>query len=163
MYWCETLADVTTFFSRQCKICKLLSLFPNYLWSLVDLFHHTEFQCLKNWRYLRGKYVNQRKDIAVEKKGGQKDKWWSTQYSTVNSELSNISPISNRGKLRFSGRLNSSCSTSGTVSIVVRIVLQGNLWIYISRLYMVVCFPGWVPLIKKRHTSPLWLLSSIMI
>jgi ribosomal protein L32 len=38
----------------------------------------------------------------------------TTKYSTENKKLSNMNATKNRGELRYSGRIDSSCSTSDT-------------------------------------------------
>ena len=69
------------------------------------------------WRYQRGNqnpYIEEEQTTQWPKEKVQKDKQRSTKHTHKTKDQVTRTPLKNGSELRCSGRVNSSCSTSGT-------------------------------------------------
>ena len=69
------------------------------------------------WRYQRGNqnlYIEEEQTTQWPKEKVKKDKQRSTKHTHKTKDRVTRTPIKTGGKLRCSGRVSSSCSTSGT-------------------------------------------------
>ena len=69
------------------------------------------------WRYQRGNqkpYIEVEQTMQCPKEKVQKDKQQSTKHTYKAKDRVSRTPLKTGGELRFSGRVSSSCSTSGT-------------------------------------------------
>jgi hypothetical protein len=81
------------------------------------------------WRYQRGNqnpYIEERQTTQWLKEKEQKDKQRSTKHATNIKDRVTRNPLKSRGELVCSGRVSSSCSTSGTrrVNLVTNPVIS---------------------------------------
>ena len=67
----------------------------------------------ENTKGLSGSVNHKRPDITMTKKKGQKDKQRSTKYTYKTKARVTRTPLKTGGELMYSGRVGSSCSTSG--------------------------------------------------
>jgi hypothetical protein len=69
------------------------------------------------WRYQSGNqipYIEEEQTTQWPKEKVQKDKQWSTEHTHKTNDPVTRTPLKTGGELRCSGRVSSSCSTSGT-------------------------------------------------
>ena len=81
------------------------------------------------WRYQRGNqnpYIEEEQTTQRPKGKGQKDKQRSTTHTYKTKDRVTRTPLKTGGELRCSGRVSSSCSTSGThhVNLVTNPVIS---------------------------------------
>jgi hypothetical protein len=70
------------------------------------------------WRYQRGNqnpYIEEEETTQWPKEKVQKDKQRSTKHTYKTKDRVTRTPLKTGGELRYSGRVSSSCSTSGTI------------------------------------------------
>jgi hypothetical protein len=81
------------------------------------------YSCIKHffsirvWRYQRGNqnpYIEEEQTTQWPKEKVQKDKQGSTKHTYTTKDRVTRTPLKTGGELRGSGRVSSSCSTSGT-------------------------------------------------
>ena len=72
------------------------------------------------WRYQRGNqnlYIEEERSTQWPKEKVQKDKQRSTKHTHKTKDQVTRTPLKTRGELTCSGRVNSSCPTSGTCRV----------------------------------------------
>ena len=70
------------------------------------------------WRYQRGNhnpYIEEEHTTQWPKEKAQTDKQRSTKHTYKTKDRVTRTPLKTEGELRCSGRVSSSCSTSGTI------------------------------------------------
>ena len=85
------------------------------------------------WRYQWGNqkpYIEEEQTTQWSKEKGQKDKQRSTKHTHKTKDRVTRTPLKAVGELRCSGRVSSSCSTSGTrrVNLFTNPVISCELW-----------------------------------
>jgi hypothetical protein len=82
-----------------------------------------QFRSLRRvWRYQRGNqnlYIEEKQTTQWPKKNVQKDKQRSTKYTHKTKDRVTRTPLKTGGELGCSGRIDSSCSTSGTRCVIM--------------------------------------------
>jgi len=83
-------------------------------------------------RYQKGNqnpYIEEEQTTQWSKEKGQKDKQRSTKHTHRNKDRVTGTPLKTEGELRCSGRVGSSCSTSGTrrVNLVTNTMISHEL------------------------------------
>jgi len=76
-----------------------------------------EYEYWRVWRYQRGNqkpYIEEEQTTQWSKEKVQKDKQRSTKHTYKTKDRVTRTPLKTEGELRCSGRVSSSCSTSGT-------------------------------------------------
>jgi hypothetical protein len=110
---------------------KLVETNPNpILLSHIEMTSH--FQSLDNWRVWRYQRGNQNPYIEEEQttqwlsEQVQKDKQRSTKHTYKTKDRVTRTPLKPGGELRCSGRVSSSCSTSGArrINLVTNLVIS---------------------------------------
>jgi len=74
------------------------------------------------WRYQRGNqnpYIEEEQTTQWTKEKGQKDKQRSTKHTYKTKDRVTRTPLKTGAELRCSGRVSSSCSTSGTRRVIL--------------------------------------------
>jgi hypothetical protein len=80
---------------------------------------------IRVWRYQSGNqnpYIEEEQTTQWPKEKGQKDKQQSTKHTYKTKDQVTRTPLKTGGELRCSGRVSSSCSTSGYESYYKRLV-----------------------------------------
>ena len=90
---------------------------------------HTNLILRRVWRYQRGNrnsYIKEEQTTHLSKEKVQKVKQRSTKHTYTTKDRVTRTPLKTGGELRFSGRVSSSCSTSGTrrVNLVTNPVIN---------------------------------------
>jgi len=93
--------------------------------NIVDVLvtYHCWYVChirRRVWRYQRGNqnpYIKEEQTTQWSKEKVQKDKQRSTKLTHKTKDWVTRTPLKTRGELRCSGRVSSSCSTSGTIHV----------------------------------------------
>jgi hypothetical protein len=83
----------------------------------IKTFDFSTFYRRRVWRYQRGNqkpYIDEEQTTQWPKERAQKDKQWSTKHTYKIKDRVTRTPLKTGGKLRYSGRVSSSCSTSDT-------------------------------------------------
>jgi hypothetical protein len=88
-------------------------------------------QVRRVWRYQRGNqnpHIEEEQTTQWPKEKIQKDKQRSTKHTYKTKDRVTRTPLNTGGKLRFSGRVSSSCSTSDTrdVNLVTNPVITSS-------------------------------------
>ena len=102
------------YFNRFCNVFALYLPVKNH-----NYFNKNKPDWLRRvWRYQRGNqnpYIEEEQTTQWSKEKVQKDKQQSTKHTHKAKDLVTQTPIKTGGELRWSGRVFSSCSTSGTL------------------------------------------------
>ena len=80
------------------------------------------------WRYQRGNqnlYIEEEQTKQRPKEKVQKDKQWSTKHTPKTKDRVTWTPLKTGSELGCSGRIISSCATSGTRRVKTRITEWG--------------------------------------
>ena len=83
----------------------------------IKTFDFSTFYRRRVWRYQRGNqkpYIDEEQTTQWPKERAQKDKQWSTKHTYKIKDRVTRTPLKTGGKLGYSGRVSSSCSTSDT-------------------------------------------------
>jgi hypothetical protein len=112
----------------------LLLKWSKIVWSkrsryFLGTTQHILKKSLKIWRRQRGNqnlYIEEEQTTQWPKENVQKDKQWSTKHTYKIKDRVTRTPVKTGGELRCSGRVSSSCSTSGTrrVNLVTNPVIS---------------------------------------
>jgi hypothetical protein len=81
----------------------------------IKTFDFSTFYRRRVWRYQRGNqkpYIDEEQTTQWQKERAQKDKQWSTKHTYKIKDRVTRTPLKTGGKLRYCGRVSSSCSTS---------------------------------------------------
>ena len=81
-----------------------------------DRHNITKILLKRVWRYQRGNqnpYFEKEQTTQCPKEKGQRDRQWSTKHTHKTKDRVTQSPLKTGGELMWSGRVSSSCSTSG--------------------------------------------------
>jgi hypothetical protein len=112
----QTTTDTKTSTTAQLKLTTAspivtFSSIPNWITSLV-----VRIKVRRVWRYQRGNqipYIEEEQTTYWPKEKVQKDKQRSTKHTYKSKDRVTRTPLKTGGEIRCSGRVNSSCSTSG--------------------------------------------------
>jgi hypothetical protein len=83
----------------------------------IKTFDFSTFYRRRVWRYQRGNqkpYIDEEQTTQWPKERAQKEKQWSSKHTYKINDRVTRTPLKTEGKLRYSGRVSSSCSTSDT-------------------------------------------------
>ena len=114
--------STATLLTQMSYILNVL-LYCELKWSLVR----------RSWRYQRGNqnpYIEEEQTTQLPKEKVQKEKQYTTKHTHKTKDWVTRTSLKNRGALRCSWSVGSSCSTSGTrrVSLVTNPVISHEWW-----------------------------------
>ena len=120
--------DVSIQHPRSCTLQTYNMRHPRDIWNRNVVWRYQR----RVWRYQRGNqnlYIEEEQTTQWPKQKVQKDKQRSTKHTHKIKDWVTRTPLKTSGELRCSGKVSSSCSTSGTCHVnLVTILVISHEW-----------------------------------